>query len=59
MWKAVTTARKQNAHKTIGPAAPRNLRPNVSNSIGPLVTLRIETMQKAVTADIGVPTRAA
>ena len=55
MRKATMIEMKQRTHRTIGPDAPLNLMPNASNSIGPLVALSKDTMQKAVTADMGVP----
>lgn len=55
----VPIARKLKTHRMIGPEAPRNLNPKASNSIGPFVTFKTETIQKAVITESGVPTIAA
>ena len=52
-------ARKQNTHNTIGPEAPRNLKPSASNSIGPVAAFSNKTMQAAEIADSGTPIVAA
>lgn len=55
-----TMARKQKIHNTTGPAAPRNLNPRASSSIGPeTTTWSSNTMQNAEIADNGTPTAAA
>jgi hypothetical protein len=52
-------ARKQNTHNTIGPEAPRNLKPSASNSIGPVAAFSNKTMQAAEIADSVTPIVAA
>src|SRR4030095_11753573 len=52
-------AKKQNIHKTIGPDAPRNLKPKAANSIGPVVAFSNKTMQAAEMAESGTPIHAA
>jgi len=51
-----TIERKVTIHKTPGPAAPFNLKPSTSNSIGPENCSRTVTMTNAVIIAPGTPT---